>query len=219
MTREQILSEIDVERDRQDAKWGEQTHSWPEWMTILLEEVGEASREAVELHFNAPGTIGEHIDKLTALRTELVQTAAVAVHMIEKIDHTEIATPDTSRDRYSVRELMIGAWAVVMPDGVTVHSRYVERANAEQHARELNDELDTERETTPEPGPLVPLITQLVDDTLPGLDLRIGRNDGEWFVAQQYVGLDESTPTGITGNASTLHDALINAIAMRERQS
>ena len=46
-----ILAEIREERRRQDVKWGEQNHSPIEWCAILTEEVGEVSKEALELHF------------------------------------------------------------------------------------------------------------------------------------------------------------------------
>lgn len=73
-----LVSIID-ERTRQDEKWGLQRHSWPEWIAILTEEVGEAAHAAVEERWRPTGDLG-------ALRTELVQVAAVAVQMIEHID-------------------------------------------------------------------------------------------------------------------------------------
>lgn len=36
-----IFSEVNDERKRQDAKWGEQHHHIDEWLLILMEEVGE----------------------------------------------------------------------------------------------------------------------------------------------------------------------------------
>lgn len=68
-----ILEEIKQERLRQDQLWGEQNHALPFWHCILTEEVGEAARSI--LAGNAQG-----------VRRELVQTAAVAVAMIEYID-------------------------------------------------------------------------------------------------------------------------------------
>ncbi len=74
-----VLLAIAAERQRQDDKWGVQRHSWPEWIAILTEEVGEAAQCAVNEHWHPTGD-------LAALRTELVQTAAIAVHIIEHID-------------------------------------------------------------------------------------------------------------------------------------
>jgi hypothetical protein len=66
------------ERDSQDYKWGIQNHSLAEWLIILAEEFGEASKEINEFHFRR-GVVAD-------IRAELVQTAAVAVAMIEYID-------------------------------------------------------------------------------------------------------------------------------------
>ena len=40
------LDDVFDERQRQNAKWGVQRHSWPEWMAILGEEYGEACQLA-----------------------------------------------------------------------------------------------------------------------------------------------------------------------------
>lgn len=71
------------ERERQDAKWGEQNHEPFLWMTILGEEFGEACKAALEATFN-----GEKLPDacLSEYRVELVQTAAVAVAAIESLD-------------------------------------------------------------------------------------------------------------------------------------
>jgi hypothetical protein len=63
-----VLDWIAAERSRQDAKWGVQNHDPGKWMLILLEEIGEFSKTALE---RAPS------------RCELVQVAAVAAAMIE----------------------------------------------------------------------------------------------------------------------------------------
>jgi len=81
---DKILDEIKAERARQDAKWGPQKHKPYEWCMILGEEVGEVNRVALELYFDKfyPYT------KLTKedYKKELIQVAAVCVHMIECID-------------------------------------------------------------------------------------------------------------------------------------
>ncbi len=82
-TRSTIYSEIDDERDAQDAKWGNQHHSMPVWSAILTEECGEVAEAALRVAFH-----GED-DHLSHLREELIQVAAVAVQMIEKIDNSD----------------------------------------------------------------------------------------------------------------------------------
>jgi hypothetical protein len=75
-----IVSQILNERSAQDEKWGEQNHNPVEWMSILMEEVGEASKEAIENHLNPDTKI---LDKY---RNEMIQVAAVALAMIECLD-------------------------------------------------------------------------------------------------------------------------------------
>ena len=63
---------IDEERQRQDAKWGDQSgHSDEKWLAILVEEVGEVSQAILQQY-------DRH--KLLA---ELGQVAAVAVAWME----------------------------------------------------------------------------------------------------------------------------------------
>jgi len=77
--RDAIYRDIDAERERQDGLWGHQQHSWPIWAAILGEESGEVAEVCLTAHWD------EHSD-LAHLREELVQVAAVAVHIIEKVD-------------------------------------------------------------------------------------------------------------------------------------
>ena len=68
------------ERDRQDAKWGPQDHSLPEWITILMEEVGELAA-AVLCH-----RFGNDDHPELDWRKEAIQVAAVALSIIEQYD-------------------------------------------------------------------------------------------------------------------------------------
>lgn len=76
---ENILREIENERELQDEHWGSQ-HMHPDftWLAILTEEVGEAAQSALHFKFG-----GHHAG---TLREELIQVAAVAVAWAEAID-------------------------------------------------------------------------------------------------------------------------------------
>jgi NTP pyrophosphatase (non-canonical NTP hydrolase) len=76
---DQIFSDIRAERRRQDETWGPQRHDWPIWSAILTEEAGEVAEACLRVHFG-------HDASLDHLREELIQVAAVAVHMVEHID-------------------------------------------------------------------------------------------------------------------------------------
>jgi len=76
--RREILRHVSVERDAQDRKWGgvPGTERWDDhtYAAVLGEEVGECCKAWLERD-------------TTALRAELVQTAAVAVAWIEELDN------------------------------------------------------------------------------------------------------------------------------------
>ena len=74
-----VLNEVAEERERQDAKWGEQNHDPAIWLAILAEEFGEIGKEVLE---------PEPTDNY---RRELVQLAAVAVAAIESFDRARLA--------------------------------------------------------------------------------------------------------------------------------
>ncbi len=72
------------ERLRQDKKWGEQNHDPFLYLTILGEEYGETCKAALELRFKTdPETEAE---RCAHLREEAVQTAAVALAIVECLD-------------------------------------------------------------------------------------------------------------------------------------
>lgn len=71
-TRASVFNDISAEMDRQIEKFGIQNHP-PEWyLAILMEEVGEAAKAALETHFSYPEAKDNY-------KEELVQIAAVAV--------------------------------------------------------------------------------------------------------------------------------------------
>lgn len=81
--RDTIFNAIATERDAQDAKWGNQFHGMPVWSAILTEECGEVAEASLQVAFDGEA------EYLAHLREELVQVAAVAVHIIEKIDSND----------------------------------------------------------------------------------------------------------------------------------
>lgn len=87
---ESVLSEIRRERERQNAKWGEQNHHPFAWLAILGEEIGEASQAAVNSHF---GSAEFWVD----YRKELIHAAAVLVAMCESFDRNGV--PNARLDR------------------------------------------------------------------------------------------------------------------------
>lgn len=78
--------DISRERMRQDEKWGQQNHDPFVWLAILLEEVGEAGKAAIE--HDAHG-----------YRDEMVQVAAVARAVIESFDRNRERDHDTLKRR------------------------------------------------------------------------------------------------------------------------
>ena len=86
-----ILGEVVTERNKQDARWGEQNHKPIEWCAILGEEVGEVNKAALQAHFDSANQGDEYTTaQLEEYRAELVQVAAVAVAMIQSLDRNEL---------------------------------------------------------------------------------------------------------------------------------
>ena len=75
-----VLSDVLKERMLQDKKWGEQNHDPFCYLAVLGEEYGEAVKSALQTKFGGPEA---GVEKL---RNELIQTAAVAVAMVECLD-------------------------------------------------------------------------------------------------------------------------------------
>ena len=92
-----VIQRVLNERKRQNEKWGIQDHNTVEWIAIITEEIGEASQEAVDFHFRNPvkGTpisipsLATQSVRLQNLKTELIQTAAVAIQAVESIERQE----------------------------------------------------------------------------------------------------------------------------------
>lgn len=75
----EVLDEVQVERNRQDEKWGVQDRSTVEWLTILTAEMGEVAEEVEQLHFFQKVDYSDY-------RDELIQVAAVAVAAVQNLD-------------------------------------------------------------------------------------------------------------------------------------
>lgn len=76
--RARALHDVNRERERQDAKWGEQKHDLCTWVTILTEEVGELAQAVLHDTFGGP-----HAEEV---RMEAIHVAAVAVQISEYLD-------------------------------------------------------------------------------------------------------------------------------------
>lgn len=73
------LTEIELERARQDNLWGEQNHSPLVWLSILTEEFGEVGKALNEWINGDPESAKRY-------RNELIQVAAVAAAAVESLD-------------------------------------------------------------------------------------------------------------------------------------
>ena len=73
ITKDAFNDLIQMERNAQDEKWGEQCHTDEMWLTILLEEIGEAAKAVLE-------------ENDEALLVEVVQVAAVLENWVTSRD-------------------------------------------------------------------------------------------------------------------------------------
>ena len=73
-----VYDEIRAERVRQDAIWGAQMHSLFVYVVVLAEECGEVARAVHDLRFAGGAR--------QSLRDELIQVAATAVQIVERMD-------------------------------------------------------------------------------------------------------------------------------------
>jgi len=78
------LNDVIRERTRQDLKWGEQNHAPYKYLAILGEEFGETCRAAQDVEMCKNDTALPAL--LYHLRLEAVQTAAVALAIVECLD-------------------------------------------------------------------------------------------------------------------------------------
>lgn len=88
-----VLEQVAIERERQDAKWGEQNHPLDTWLTVLAEEVGELAQAILK------GQTAE-------ARKEAVQCAAVAVAIVEFIDRDRKPLPHLSESERAANDAL-----------------------------------------------------------------------------------------------------------------
>lgn len=74
-----VSSDVLIERDRQNRKWGHQRHHHGMWLSILIEEIGEVG-EALQ-----NGMVSEKPTDASDLYCELIQVAAVACAFAEQV--------------------------------------------------------------------------------------------------------------------------------------
>lgn len=78
------LEDVLSERVAQQKKWGEQNHDPFVWLSIIQEELGEASQEALKARFESDDDkAAMHLDKL---KEEAIQLAAVSLAFVESLD-------------------------------------------------------------------------------------------------------------------------------------
>lgn len=83
--RQQIINQINDERDKQDLKWGEQNHFPERWVGILGEEYGEFCQAVNETIFYNGSNKGGYEN----IRIEAIQVAAVAIAFLECLDRNK----------------------------------------------------------------------------------------------------------------------------------
>jgi NTP pyrophosphatase (non-canonical NTP hydrolase) len=76
------LRAVLAERERQDAKWGEQNHEPVWWLAILGEEYGELCQAVLESHFDN----GTDKGGFGNVYNEATQVAAVALALLERLN-------------------------------------------------------------------------------------------------------------------------------------
>ena len=81
----QVIYDVMDERTRQDKKWGEQNHSDEKWLSVLVEEVGEAAQAINKLYVDPVREQSTNdTDKWqTNLENEVIEIAAVAIAWVE----------------------------------------------------------------------------------------------------------------------------------------
>lgn len=134
-----VFAEVDAERERQEAKWGEQNHSLPVWLAILGEEYGEVCQGVLKGRAAAFPTSPDYSGKtpdewLADIRGELIQTATVAVQIVEYIDRTHA---NVALDTQSSADMQRDQEARILVLRLAVHLQGVLRRGRGEHDRRM----------------------------------------------------------------------------------
>lgn len=95
----QVISDVLAERQRQDAKWGQQDNDPFIYLAVLVEEVGELAQSILHCRF------GGHA--AASLRTEAIHTAAVALALVECLDRGLWVEKDESDEIIKLRTALM----------------------------------------------------------------------------------------------------------------
>lgn len=76
-----VFQLVSKERERQNAKWGEQNHNGEIWSLIATEELGEVSEARLEMLFKGSQNLND--TPRESYITELIQLTAVCVAWLE----------------------------------------------------------------------------------------------------------------------------------------
>ncbi len=80
-TRLKIFQSVIEERNRQDEKFGPQTHSRSKWLAILVEEVGEVAKAGLDI--DRADDLASNLSSYCNYIDELHQVAAVVFAILE----------------------------------------------------------------------------------------------------------------------------------------
>lgn len=86
-----VLEMVATSRMVAEIKHGTNTHYYPEWISLMAEELGEAAKEANAIHFRTTRITGKPPGQrrsrlLHRMKHELLQVAQLAVATIEQIE-------------------------------------------------------------------------------------------------------------------------------------
>lgn len=90
---EKAMLDVLRERAKQDNQWGVQNHDPSLYLTILMEEVGEFAKEALEDRIN-PFRVKHDDIRRVKMREEAVQVAAVSLAIVECLDRGKWEWPE-----------------------------------------------------------------------------------------------------------------------------
>ena len=90
---DKIINQIKEERGNQDEEWGIQNHTPFKWLSIVIDQLGDAAGYALEFDMLSNAgmqriAIKENL--LRRYRSQLIQGAAVIIAAIENLDRLKL---------------------------------------------------------------------------------------------------------------------------------